>query len=84
MGTVKVSLSSEHARALHWMMRHLSFEDAKQSVPPHLGAAVRMERAYALVHASSALQDALEKADHFGDSWMYSSDAADAEPADAP
>lgn len=71
MRTVKVSLSSEHARALHWLMRHLSFEDAKQSVPPHLSAAVRMERAYQLVHASSALQDALEKEDQFGDSWMY-------------
>jgi len=69
---VKISLSSEHARALHWLVRHLAFSDALESTPPHLGKAVRQERAYGIIHAASALQDALEKAEHFGDGWMYS------------
>lgn len=68
---VQILLTDDQARALHWLMRHLSFADAMESVPPHLSARIRSDRAYGLVHASAALQDALEKADRFGDSWMY-------------
>lgn len=68
---VQISLTGDQARALHWLMRHLSFADAMESTPPHLSAAIRKDRAYGLVHAAAALQDALEKADRFGDSWMY-------------
>jgi hypothetical protein len=70
-GRVTISLTGDQARALHWLTRHLSFSDALESVPPHLPAAIRKDRAYGLIHAASALQDALEKADRFGDSWMY-------------
>ena len=70
---VKVSLTPEHAAALHWLTRHLAFSDAYESTPPHLNKAVREERAYGIVYAASALQDAIEKAGARGDAWMYQS-----------
>ena len=70
---VKVSLTQEQAQALHWLTRHLSFDDAYESTPPHLGKDQRTERAYGIVHAASALQDAIEKAGARGDAWMYQS-----------
>lgn len=71
MSAVAIQLSSNQARALHWLVRHLSFEDALQSVPPHLGKELRTERAYQIIHAAAALEAALETVDHYGDSWMY-------------
>lgn len=68
---VKVTIADDDALALHWLLRHLSFSDALESTPPHLGEAVRKDRAYAIVNAAARLQDALEKADHYGDGWMY-------------
>jgi hypothetical protein len=67
---VKIVLSSDTARALHWLVRHHDFADALASVPPHFSNAMRSDRAYELVHAGAALQSALEEADQFGDSWM--------------
>jgi hypothetical protein len=69
--TVKISLSLEQAQALHWVARHLAFEDALQSTPPHLGKDVRTERAYCIVHAAAALEEQLAKAGQHGDRWMY-------------
>jgi len=69
---VKVTLTHEQAQALHWFARHLSFEDALQSTPPHLGKDVRTERAYGIVRAASELEDQIVKAGQHGDSWMYS------------
>jgi hypothetical protein len=73
MRSVKVLLTVEQARALQWFSRHLSFEDAFQSTPPHLSKDQRTERAYGIVHAATALQTAVEDAGCFGDSWMYQS-----------
>jgi hypothetical protein len=66
-----VALTTEQAQALHWLTRHLGWSDAMQSTPPHLGHAVRSERAYEIIHAAAALQDAIEKAELHGDRWMY-------------
>jgi hypothetical protein len=69
--TVGVTLSIEQAQALHWLVRHLTFEDALQSTPPHLGKEVRTERAYNIVRASSALEQQIADAGQHGDRWMY-------------
>jgi hypothetical protein len=69
---VKVLLTPAQAQAVHWFIRHMSFEDALKSTPPHLDLATRKERAYDIIHATSAVQAAIEDAEVFGDSWMYS------------
>ena len=68
---VVVELTSERAQALHWFVRHLGFEDALQSTPPHLGLDVRKERAYGIVHAAAELESQIAKAGEHGDVWMY-------------
>jgi hypothetical protein len=68
---IKVTLSYEEAQALHWLMRHLGFNDALQSTPPRLDEDLRTERAYQIVHAASALQNEIEKAHIHGNGWMY-------------
>jgi hypothetical protein len=70
--TVGVTLSLEQAQALHWLARHLCFEDALQSTPPHLGKDVRTERAYGIVRAAAALEEQISEAGQHGDRWMYS------------
>jgi hypothetical protein len=69
--TVGVTLSMQDAQALHWLARHLAFEDALRSTPPHLGREIRSERAYSIVHAAARLEDHLAKSGAHGDSWMY-------------
>lgn len=71
-GLVKVSLTREQAQALHWLARHLCFQDALDSTPPHIGKEARDEKAYGIIHAASALQTEIENADVRGDAWMYS------------
>lgn len=70
---VKVTLTLEQAQALHWLVRHLAFNDALASTPPHLGKEVRTERAYGIIHAAAAVEGQLEDAAAYGDSWMYQS-----------
>lgn len=70
--TVGVTMSMEDAQALEWLARHLAFEDALRSTPPHLGKDVCTERAYNIVHAAARLEEQLRKAGVRGDSWMYS------------
>lgn len=70
--TVKLSLTPKQAQAIHWLARHFTFEDALQSVPPHLSKDVRTERAYNIVHAVCALEEGIAKAGEHGDRWMYS------------
>lgn len=69
---VKISLSREQAHDLHWFLRHMSFETALQSTPPHLGKDVCTERAYEIVHAAVALEEQIAEAGQHGDRWMYS------------
>lgn len=69
--TVNISLTREQAQALHWLLRHLAFEDALQSTPPHLGKDVRTERAYGIVRAASAVEEQIADAGQHGDKWMY-------------
>jgi hypothetical protein len=68
---IKVSLTREQAHALHWLARHLCFEDALQSTPPHLAKEVRTERAYGIVRAAAALEEQISEAGQHGDRWMY-------------
>jgi hypothetical protein len=68
---VKVTLSAEQAQALQWFMRHMTFEDALQSTPPHLAKEVRTDRAYDIVHAVAALEAQIADAGQHGDRWMY-------------
>lgn len=68
---ITVSLTPDQAQALHWFFRHLCFEDAFQSTPPHLGRDVRKERAYDIVHAASYVEAQIQKAGVHGDAWMY-------------
>jgi hypothetical protein len=69
---IAIELTAEQAQALHWLARHLAFEDALQSTPPHLGMDVRKERAYGIVHAAAELEEQIAKAGAHGDAWMYS------------
>jgi len=69
---VKVFLTREQAQALHWLARHLAFEDALRTTPPHLGKDVRTERAYDIVHAAASLEEQIADAGQHGDGWMYS------------
>ena len=68
---VKISLTKEQAQALHWFARHLSFNDALASTPPHFNHAAREECAYTIVHAAAELEEQIRKAGAHGDSWMY-------------
>lgn len=70
---VTVTLTEEQARALHWLSRHLGFDDALRCTPPHLGKDVCTERAYGIVHAAAALEEQLMSAQMHGDPWMYAS-----------
>ena len=70
---ITVSLTPDQAQALHWFARHLAFEDALRSTPPHLGKDVCTERAYGIVHAAAELEEQLAKAGQHGDAWMYRS-----------
>lgn len=70
---ILVTLSVDQARALHWFARHLGFDDAFASTPPHLSKEIRDERAYGIVHAAAALEEQLMEAQMHGDPWMYAS-----------
>lgn len=68
---IKISLTPDQAKALHWFARHLYFEDALKSTPPHFGHDIRTQRAYDIVHAAASLEEQIAKAGQHGDSWMY-------------
>jgi hypothetical protein len=68
---VGVTIALEDAQALHWLLRHLAFEDALRSTPPHLGKDLCTERAYGIVQAAARLEAQLADGNAHGDRWMY-------------
>ena len=67
---MKITLTNDEARALHWFLRHMTFTDYENSVPPHLPN--HEDKAYELRNLLYKVEQQLP----CGDSWMYRRTAA--------